>query len=213
MAEIVLGHSRPEIVVFIDTMGDGWRQGYLQSVIPIEPVLDFMVGQAEPLLWSEIPLHLLTAEQRAYVTSYKALGFADGLSMPFWGPNGYCALISMGSNKVLNLAPDVRHALQSLAVVALVRCRMLAHGVQLPTIHERPISFREADILYWVLEGKTDEEIGTIVGLGRATVKFHIRNATAKLGAANRITAAVTALKNGLLLAALTRNAVIIDAR
>jgi DNA-binding CsgD family transcriptional regulator len=46
---------------------------------------------------------------------------------------------------------------------------------------------REIDILQWVLVGKTDWEIGTILDLHRKTVNFHIERAKRKLGQSSRI--------------------------
>jgi len=48
------------------------------------------------------------------------------------------------------------------------------------------LSKREVECLRWVAIGKTDDEISMIVGRSRATVRFHIHNASTKLDAVNR---------------------------
>lgn len=48
------------------------------------------------------------------------------------------------------------------------------------------LSRREVECLRWAAVGKTNDEIGIILGLSRATVRFHIRNASRKLEAVNR---------------------------
>lgn len=45
---------------------------------------------------------------------------------------------------------------------------------------------REVECLRWAALGKTNDEIATILDLSRATVRFHIRNASTKLKAVNR---------------------------
>ncbi len=50
---------------------------------------------------------------------------------------------------------------------------------------------REAEILHWVVQGKTNPEIGTILGIQLTTVKKHLESTFMKLGVENR-TAAVT---------------------
>jgi LuxR family transcriptional regulator, quorum-sensing system regulator BjaR1 len=45
---------------------------------------------------------------------------------------------------------------------------------------------RERDVLSYVAEGKTDWEIGAILGFSEATARFHADNARRKLGAVNR---------------------------
>jgi DNA-binding NarL/FixJ family response regulator len=50
---------------------------------------------------------------------------------------------------------------------------------------------REAEILSWVVQGKTNPEIGIILGIQLTTVKKHLESIFAQLGVENR-TAAVT---------------------
>lgn len=53
------------------------------------------------------------------------------------------------------------------------------------------VTAREAEILSWVVQGKTNPEIGIILGIQLTTVKKHLESIFAKLGVENR-TAAVT---------------------
>ncbi len=53
------------------------------------------------------------------------------------------------------------------------------------------LTSREAEILSWVVQGKTNPEIGTILGIQLTTVKKHLESIFMKLGVENR-TAAVT---------------------
>jgi LuxR family transcriptional regulator, quorum-sensing system regulator BjaR1 len=48
------------------------------------------------------------------------------------------------------------------------------------------LSQRERDAIGFVADGKTDWEIGTIMGVSEATARFHVDNARKKLGATNR---------------------------
>lgn len=54
---------------------------------------------------------------------------------------------------------------------------------------------REAEILLWVSQGKTNPEIATILGIGLTTVKKHLEATFAKLGVENRTSAAALALE------------------
>lgn len=209
VAELVLGYTRPELVVFIDTMGKEWRQIYADYGPEFDPLLDIMRDERRPLLWSEVDQFPLTTSQREYLSSYRKIGFVDGVSVPIWGPNGYWAWAGAASDRPLAICEQTRDDMHLLALLVLARCRLLRYGVHAPAHAGEGVSKREVDVLYWVLEGKTDEEIATIVGLSKATVKFHIRRATEKLGSSNRITAALKALKSGLLLAPITRHAVV----
>jgi DNA-binding CsgD family transcriptional regulator len=58
----------------------------------------------------------------------------------------------------------------------------------------------EAEALYWVAKGKTNKDIGDIVGASPATVKKHLERILPKLGVETRTAAAAMAINRvGLL--------------
>ena len=48
------------------------------------------------------------------------------------------------------------------------------------------VSPREAEVLLWIAQGKTNAEIGGIIGATEGTVKKHMRHLFDKLGADSR---------------------------
>jgi DNA-binding CsgD family transcriptional regulator len=62
--------------------------------------------------------------------------------------------------------------------------RVRSESRRLPPVS--PLSKREVECLKWAAAGKTDIEISLILGLSRATVRFHLRNASRKLNAVNK---------------------------
>ena len=58
---------------------------------------------------------------------------------------------------------------------------------------------REQSILAMLVQGSTNKEIGEVLCLAEVTVKKQIHNLIAKLGASDRTTAAILALKRGLV--------------
>ncbi len=58
---------------------------------------------------------------------------------------------------------------------------------------------REIEVLRWSAEGKTADEIGTILGISTRTVTFHITSTLSKLGATNKTQAVTKAFLFGLL--------------
>ncbi len=54
---------------------------------------------------------------------------------------------------------------------------------------------REAEVLFWVARGKTNDEIATVLGIGLSTVKKHLESTYVKLGVENRTAAAALALE------------------
>ena len=58
---------------------------------------------------------------------------------------------------------------------------------------------REVETLTWAARGKTFSEIGTILGLSKRTVEFHLENARRKLGVATRTQALIKAASGHLI--------------
>ena len=56
------------------------------------------------------------------------------------------------------------------------------------------LTAREAEVLYWVVKGKTNRDIADIVGASPATVKKHLEHVFAKLGVETRTAAAGMAM-------------------
>ena len=84
-----------------------------------------------------------------------------------------------------------------IATLAHERCRVLANlaAAGSPCV---AMSARELECLRWVAAGKTDWEIGMILSISAATVKFHINGARAKLGARTRAQAVAHLVLSGL---------------
>lgn len=55
---------------------------------------------------------------------------------------------------------------------------------------------REAEVLMWVARGKSNRDIGTILGLSPRTVNKHLEQVFAKLGVENRAAAAALAIRS-----------------
>ena len=57
------------------------------------------------------------------------------------------------------------------------------------------ITPREAEVLFWLSKGKTNQEIGVILGTATNTIRNHVDHLLKKLGVENRLVAATIALK------------------
>lgn len=61
------------------------------------------------------------------------------------------------------------------------------------------LSPSKINILRWVQEGKTNEEIGKIIGKTKWTVKFHLKHIMEELDVVNRAHAVSEAIGQGIL--------------
>lgn len=61
------------------------------------------------------------------------------------------------------------------------------------------LSGREREVLHWMAEGKSSEDVAEILGISAATVMFHYRNVAVRYGTLNRTHTVVEAMRRGLL--------------
>lgn len=61
------------------------------------------------------------------------------------------------------------------------------------------LSFRESQVLKLIVIGFNNKEIGKALNISESTVKIHVANILNKMNVKNRITAAVKAVKSGLV--------------
>jgi DNA-binding CsgD family transcriptional regulator len=71
--------------------------------------------------------------------------------------------------------------------------------MQLSTTQTKNITSREAEILQWVHEGKTNQNIADALHISALTVKNHVQSILRKLDVQNRSHAAVKAMNLGLI--------------
>jgi len=143
--------------------------------------------QIAPFTWSDARAgrSFSAGEDRMWKEA-QAFGWRDAFVLPVHGPRGYLATVSMTSMaRDLDLSPRQRLRLQMIALVVHERCSVLSGTAMVDSGFES-LSARELECLHWVAAGKTDWEIGVILSLSIATVKFHLDRARKKLGASTR---------------------------
>ncbi len=105
------------------------------------------------------------------------------LSVTQPGPRGGRQLVCTLQGRTVD--DDWLVVLREVSDAATVQATMLAFGLTL----------RESEVLYWVAKGKTNRDIGDILGSSPATVKKHLERVYEKLGVETRTAAAAMALQ------------------
>jgi DNA-binding NarL/FixJ family response regulator len=89
-------------------------------------------------------------------------------------------------------------------LLAAIRARLARHGQRAPKppdfsnpepLRSLGLTQKEAEVLLWVAQGKSNGEVGLILGITEATVKKHLENIFAKLGVEKRGAASLIALE------------------
>lgn len=106
------------------------------------------------------------------------------------GARGY--LLKDATSEELRSA--VRSVHQGRKQIAPRVALKLAEGME-----DSELTKRELEILQLLVQGKTNQGIGTTLSITEGTVKFHINHILSKLGVSDRTAAVITALKRGLV--------------
>lgn len=96
-----------------------------------------------------------------------------------------------------DLADAVRAATRGETVLAPSVAGRLVNRVRGPV--QPNLTAREVEVLRLVAKGRTNAEIGRVLGISEATVKTHLLRMFNKLGVSDRTAAVTTALDAGLL--------------
>ncbi len=111
-------------------------------------------------------------------------GIEDGFAVPIHSPLGFFGMVTMSSPVRMQLDAAERAALAAAAVTIFEHFRRSADGT---LGAERPaMTARESDCMGHVALGRTDDEIAAALGIAPSTVRHHVDNVRAKLGAATR---------------------------
>lgn len=132
---------------------------------------------------------------------YEIYGVTNAIVCPCYMPFGVIGAITWVTNEEI---PDIaetflEHApglhLQTLKFLSAYR--EIASHTKLTEIVD--LTRREVQCLKWAALGKTDSEIGKIVGVSVPTVRFHLTNAGRKLGVSGRAQAVRVATNLGYI--------------
>jgi DNA-binding CsgD family transcriptional regulator len=175
-----------------------WKRQYAtEPSCRHDPARAQAIVRAGGVLWHRAFKRVIDPDQRAFVAAARAQGFRDGITTPVHGPQGCVAIMMFAADHVLNLDGEDEEALSHIAMALHQRVRRLTAAALVGAPQKAHLTAREVECLQWVLEGKTNWEIGVLTGVTARTVQFHLSNSARKLGVFNRVQAAVGALIRG----------------
>jgi LuxR family quorum-sensing system transcriptional regulator CciR len=175
-----------------------WRRQYAtEPSCRSDPARGQAILRAGSVKWQRAFATAREPDQRAFVQGARHQGFRDGITTPVHGPQGCVAIMMFAASQTLGLDHDDEEALSHIAMALYQRVRRLTAAAVVDPGTFVHLTGRELECLHWVLEGKTNWEIGVLTGVTARTVQFHLGNASRKLGVVNRVQAAVRALLRG----------------
>ncbi len=121
----------------------------------------------------------------------------EGWIFPLFGPQSRNGLASYGKPSSPELM-DKKIGSQFFIFAQMAHLRLCALTPDLYKI-DKPLSKREMQIIAWAAKGKSNSEIGTILGLTASSIDSYMRRAFAKLDVHDRTSASVKAISMDLV--------------
>lgn len=175
-----------------------WKRQYAtEPSCRHDPARAQAILRAGSVQWRRIFAQVRDPAQREFVKAARAQGFKDGVTTPIHGPQGCVAIMMFAAAQSIHLDGEDEEALSHIAMALHQRVRRLTAAALVGVPEPARLTAREVECLQWVLEGKTNWEIGVLTGVTARTVQFHLSNSARKLGVINRVQAAVGALIRG----------------
>ncbi len=161
-----------------------WTQTYMESVFANDPIVSEARRRIAPFTWDE----LLADDDFGQIwrdlieKGRQAGGWTGGFAVPIHGPGSYVGLMSFAGIPLELTAPR-RAILLALAHAAHQRGR----EIYAPEKGAPPkLTSRERQVMRWIANGKTDQEIAGILAISATTVHSYAEQAKRKLGARSR---------------------------
>lgn len=159
-----------------------------------------------PFLWSDIPrLLALTPGQRGFLQAAEKAGLGAAVTVPVHRARGSqdryslfagCCSFLMQQDQPLPLGSLAEaHYVGALAFDAAENLRRVQALSQPAPLDEAPhLTPRQRDCVVLVAQGKSDWEIGRLLGISESTVHKHIEDAKRRFGVSTRIQLVVRSL-------------------
>jgi DNA-binding CsgD family transcriptional regulator len=178
-----------------------WQKHYAQrGYIDIDPVVRVGLGGILPIDWNDI--NRANPLVRQFFEEAKEMNIGrQGLSLPLRGRHGDFALFSVTTNDTkadwqLRL-PEIKRDIMTIAWN--FHAQIIDTALNTTDRDDVKLSQRELLCLRWKALGKTESEIGEIIGISARTVRFHLEGARARLRATNITHAVSKALSTGII--------------
>jgi LuxR family quorum sensing-dependent transcriptional regulator len=184
---------------YFNTWPAAWLHMYQENQFILhDAVVDEAQRRMIPFIWEEAwnrgGLSKPSKDLRAALFRF---GWADGFAVPVHGPAGYQGLVGFAAFHPLTLSHAERSLLWIMSLSIHDRCRT-DPGYGSESLPPR-LTARELEVMRWAAAGKTEWEIGQLLGIAASTAHFHIGRVMRRLGTSSRTNAVALLVLHGIL--------------
>ena len=197
-AWVGIGRQRRNRFFFVDWPAD-WVELYNKNGwFAVDPVAMEARRRIAPFLFSELAAGKLNGAQREFIAAAQAYGWREVFAVPIHGPGSLQGLVTMAIREQHTPGPGEQAILEAMARTIWERCRR-SEGFGIFEQSPPKLSAREIECPQWAAVGKSDSDIGVLLGISAATAHFHIERAKRRLGVKTRVEAAAVGVLHGVI--------------
>lgn len=192
--------SGPTVRVLSDCGLGAWNDHYSrQGLVNHDPCMDYgrggQSGMRPAFTWGDVRDQMPLGSGDPIWSEARSGGMREAFVISTRVAANDFLVVRMVSDEP-DFDPEARPVLNALAVLyGALQNQMTKPAAPVASA----LTARERECLGWVAQGKSDTDIGAILGMSRHTVQTHVEKAKTKLGVASRVQAAFEAHKRGEL--------------
>lgn len=189
----------PRGVIRLDNYPEAWARYFVDhGLYARDPILTASLTTSVGFCWSEVPGMIeVNSSQRSILEEAAKQGLCHGFTMPANIPgeiNGSCSFAAAHERR---LSAGALMCAQLIGASAFQAARRLSGVGHRLGKGKRQLTPRQRECLIWAAKGKTDWEIGQILGLNEETVTEYLDLARKRLDTSRRVQLAIKALFEG----------------
>lgn len=193
--------GRPDDSIAMASYDTNWIETLIgRRYFVDDPIHAASSKTAVGFLWSDVDKMIdLSDRQKEILEAARKFGLAEGFTVPVHVPGEYRGTCSFGARSLEKLAPDALPRAQIVGAFAFEAARRIIRSRRRETsLGQVPhLTERQLDCVTLVAMGKTDWEIGRILGISEATAHEHIEAARKRYGVGKRTQLVIRALFDG----------------
>ena len=191
------GHTRTPHTI-LKRSDPGWTAHYWEmKSFNADAAVHLALQRATSFSWREVEERRLPSRARALFDEVRdALKIDGGLVIPTHDEDGFAGLIAL-YHEGDELPAETRRFLKLVAIYALERAKELHSGAPDGGPGACPLTLRQREIIAYAAAGKSDWDIGQILGIAGDTVAEHLERARALLRVRTRTQAVAIAVQRG----------------
>jgi DNA-binding CsgD family transcriptional regulator len=191
--------QRPSGALMAGPSNAAWRQLYIdRNWAPQDDLMKSGLQRLLPVTWQAFQREGAVSDGQQQIFRHAhEFGFHDGYFLPIHLLDGSVACVSFFSECTLPERGFSAAALHMLALYYSCAVRRILGPAATETRRVVSLTPRQKECLQWVRAGKTDWEIGQIIGISEHTVIEHLDQARRRLGVRTRTQAVIEAVSLG----------------